>query len=134
MPFPVVFSIDGSARHEIIVMDSDTKLSDLKSKIESTVSSSVNCEEFMSKYKKKDSAERVGDIKVRWAKEGRDGKIFPATTIVTDDNCEAVWMMMEAGVGKDVLEVSLEAPPKKEGEEKEESKGESKGESKEESK
>jgi len=64
----------------------------------------------MSKYKKKEE-EKVASMKIRWgASGGRDEKIWPKATVLTEENIEAVLMMMErgGGVGRDVLEVKLE--------------------------
>jgi hypothetical protein len=107
MTFPVVFSIDGSSRHEFLLISTSDSLSDITSKIEGAVAESVNCQEFMAKYKKSSAKQAVIELKVRWAKEGRDGKIFPATTVVTKENIEAVLKMMEAGIGKEVFEVKV---------------------------
>ena len=66
----------------------------------------------MAKYKKKDEnapKETVSEIKVRWASEGRDAKVFPKETVITEENAQAVFRMMELGNGKDVLEVQMSA-------------------------
>jgi len=110
MPFPIVFNIDNSSRHEVILITTDDSLEDLKKKIADIVPKSVNCEEFMAKYKKKDQQETVSSVKVKWSVAGRDKQTFPAETKLTDENVEAVLMLIESsGIGKDVLEVSLEA-------------------------
>lgn len=57
------------------------------------------------------------DIRVRWSVEGRDSKIFPRETKLTDENCEAVLRMMAIGVGKDVFDIRVESK-KVEGEKK----------------
>ena len=65
----------------------------------------------MSKFKKKDESsakETVSEIKVKWAAEGRDSKIFPKDSVITEENAQAVFRMMELGNGKDVLEVQME--------------------------
>lgn len=72
----------------------------------------------MSKYKKKDAVETVTGIKVRWASEGRDTKLFPKETTLTEDNCEAVLRMMAIGSSKDVLDVTLEKKASEESEKK----------------
>ncbi|KAF2139036.1 uncharacterized protein K452DRAFT_320669 [Aplosporella prunicola CBS 121167] len=118
--FPIIFNIDGSSRHELLLISPSTSLSDLASKIESTASNSVNCEEFMAKYAKKENTGKVEQIKVRWATAGRDHKTFPGSTILTNDNIGAALALIEkSGVGKDVLEVKLQAAPPKEEEKKE---------------
>ncbi|KAF2843476.1 hypothetical protein M501DRAFT_994415 [Patellaria atrata CBS 101060] len=109
MPFPILFTIGGN-RHELILVPHDTPLGDLNDAIARAAASSPNCAEFMSKYKKQEEAETVTEIKVRWSAQGRDAKIWPATTVVTAENCTAVLLMMEKGVGQDVLEVKLGGP------------------------
>lgn len=92
-------------------MNPGHEFEDLKKQIETLASSSPNCAEFMSKFKKKeDSQEKVKEVKVRWAAEGRDLKLFPRETVLTEDNCEAVLRMMAHGVGKDVFDVTVEQP------------------------
>ncbi|OJD31384.1 uncharacterized protein BKCO1_4900076 [Diplodia corticola] len=108
--FPIIFNIDGSSRHEVLLVSPSVSLADLSAKIESTATSSPNCQEFMAKYAKKKGDQKVEAIKVRWAMAGRDHKTFPSTTALTDDNTEAVLHLIErSGVGKDVLEVKLAA-------------------------
>jgi hypothetical protein len=110
---PVLFSIDGSARHELFIISTAASLSDLTSEIESLTASSPNCKEFMSKYKKT-GEEKVAELKVRWGAAGRDPKIWPATTVLTEENTEAVLMMIErgGGLGRDVLEVKMKGEAK----------------------
>ena len=109
--FPAVFTIDSSSRHDLLIISTKTSLADLRKQISTAAASSPNCAEFMAKYKKKDEGaaeETVTEVKVKWAAEGRDAKVFPKETIVTDENAHAVFRMMEQGNGKDVLEVQME--------------------------
>ncbi|GAB7359783.1 hypothetical protein MBLNU230_g6953t1 [Neophaeotheca triangularis] len=107
--FPALFTIEGSSRHEIFLVNPGHELADLTKQIEALISSSPNCAEFMSKFKSnKESSEKVKQVKVRWAAEGRDLKLFPRETVLTEDNCEAVLRMMAHGVGKDVIDVTVE--------------------------
>ena len=107
--FPLLFTLNGATRHEIIMVTPSTPLKALNKAVTSAASSaSPNCSEFMSKYKKKDE-ESIVEMKVHWSSAGRDSKIFPASTVLTEENCEAVLSMIEkVGVGRDVLEVKLE--------------------------
>jgi hypothetical protein len=106
MSFPVLFTIDGSGRHEVILISSKTSLSKLSSEIGYIAAQSPNCSEFMSKYKKKEEGgEKVGEIKVRWSSEGRDSKTWPQTTIITEENCEAVLKLIEPS--KDTLDIHI---------------------------
>lgn len=112
---PILFAIDGSGRHELFIISTAAGLSDLTSEIESLVVSSPNCKEFMSKYKKAGD-EKVAEIKVKWGSTGRDSKIWPASTVLTEENTEAVLMMIErgGGLGRDILEVKMEKKEDKE--------------------
>ncbi|KAL1627867.1 hypothetical protein SLS54_002134 [Diplodia seriata] len=112
--FPIIFNIDGSSRHEVLLVSPSASLADLTGQIESTAGTSPNCQEFMAKYAKKKGNQKVESVKVRWAMgaSGRDHKIFPSTTTLTDDNVAAVLALIErSGVGKDVLEVKMYEEP-----------------------
>lgn len=102
-----------SAKYSILI-NPGHDLQELKSTIETLAAASPNCAEFMSKYKKKDQTDTVSDIKVRWASEGRDMKLFPKETTLTEDNVEAVLRMMAIGSSRDVLDVTLEKKAKDE--------------------
>lgn len=104
--FPVLFTLDGSGRHEVILISSKTTLGGLSSEISSAASASPNCAEFMSKYKKKEEgAENVSELKVRWSTGGRDPKVWPQSTIITEENVGAVLKLLDPA--KDVLEAKL---------------------------
>ncbi|TKA24305.1 hypothetical protein B0A50_06775 [Salinomyces thailandicus] len=105
--FPALFTIEGTNRHEIILVNPGHDIAELKQSIESLTNSSPNCAEFMSAYKDKNVKETVGEIRVKWASEGRDKQLFPRETILTEDNCEPVLRMMAIGVGKDVFDVKM---------------------------
>ncbi|KAK4982646.1 hypothetical protein LTR66_009161 [Elasticomyces elasticus] len=106
--FPALFTIDGSNRHDIILINPGRSIKDLTSTIEKYATDSPNCAEFMSKYKKKGETLHVTEVVVKWATEGRDKQLFPRQTLLTEDNCEAVLRMMQVGVGKDVIDVKVE--------------------------
>jgi len=110
---PIMFAIENSNRHELFIISTAAGLSDLTSEIETLAASSPNCKEFMSKYKKA-GGEQVAEIKVKWGAAGRDPKIWPANTVLTEENTEAVLMMIErgGGLGRDVLEVKLKGQEK----------------------
>ncbi|KAF2103788.1 hypothetical protein NA57DRAFT_50657 [Rhizodiscina lignyota] len=104
--FPIIFTIDGSGRHEVLLIDKSIKLSKLSEIISAVSAQSPNCREYMSKYKS--GGEKVAELRVKWSSVGRDPKVWPATTILTEDNIEAAMRMIEdSGVGKDVLEVKM---------------------------
>lgn len=106
--FPIVFSIGGSGRHEVIFINPGLSIQDISAKVEGIVTTSKNCEEPLAKYKKKGEPEKVTQIEMRWSREGRDTTIFPKSTIITEDNIEAVLSL--AG-GNDVLDIEMTAPP-----------------------
>ncbi|EMC93738.1 hypothetical protein BAUCODRAFT_36191 [Baudoinia panamericana UAMH 10762] len=106
--FPALFTIEGSNRHEIILVNPGHDLEELRKTMESLAESSPNCHEWGQKFRSKDVKETVGEIKVKWASEGRDKQLFPKETILTEDNCEPVLRMMAVGVGKDVFDIKLE--------------------------
>ncbi|KAK5123728.1 hypothetical protein LTR85_002364 [Meristemomyces frigidus] len=105
--FPALFTIEGSDRHEIILVNPGHDLDELKKSMGTLASSSPNCAEVLSAYKGKDTKESVGEIKVRWASAGRDKALFPKETILTEENCEPVLRMMAIGVGKDVFDIKI---------------------------
>ncbi|KAL1296652.1 hypothetical protein AAFC00_000134 [Neodothiora populina] len=113
--FPVVFTIGGSSRHEIVFINPGFTIDDISKKVEGLASTSVNCQEPLAKYKKKGEPEKVSSIKVRWATEGRDTRLYPKHTVLTEDNCEAVLTLVGQSGGKDVLDVDMQgAPPTEE--------------------
>ncbi|KAK3712279.1 hypothetical protein LTR37_009141 [Vermiconidia calcicola] len=107
--FPALFTIEGSNRHEIILVNPGHDLDELKQTMTALTASSPNAAEFMSKHKSKDLKDTVKEIKVKWASEGRDKQLFPRETLLTEDNCEAVLRMMAVGVSKDVFDIKLES-------------------------
>ncbi|KAK6007059.1 hypothetical protein QM012_006067 [Aureobasidium pullulans] len=110
--FPIIFTIgNSSTRHEVMLISPGLGIKNLSDRIQELASSSVNCAEALAKYKKKGEAEKVTEIKVRWAAEGRDSKLFPKTTVLTGENCKAVLSLISLHGGKDILEVTLQAPP-----------------------
>lgn len=64
----------------------------------------------MSKYKSKEQTEQIQEIKIHWCEAGRDRKVWPEYTIVTDDNFPAILELMKLGAGKDVLEIKVGKP------------------------
>jgi hypothetical protein len=109
---PILFTVNGSARHDIVLVHpGKATLQGLYAEIETLTASSPNCEEFMSKYKKKPEAGelQVTELRVKWNQQSHDPKIYPASTLITEDNFEAVVRMIGAsGVGRDTFEVKLE--------------------------
>ncbi|KAK0942881.1 hypothetical protein LTR29_005622 [Friedmanniomyces endolithicus] len=106
--FPALFTVEGSSRHEVFLVNPGHDVDQLRASMEKLASSSPNCQEFMSKHRSKDIVEKVGEIKVKWASEGRDKQLFVKETLLTDDNCEAVLRMMAIGGGKDVFDIKLD--------------------------
>lgn len=109
--FPVVFTIgNSSSRHEVILINAGIGIKNLSDRIQDLAANSTNCAEALAKYKKSKEAEKVTEIKVRWAAEGRDSKLFPKATVLTGENCKAVLSLISLHGGKDILEVTLQAP------------------------
>jgi len=76
--------------------------------------------DWAQRFQSRERNEKVKNMKVKWGvSSGRDA-IWPKATVVTEENLEAVLLMMErgGGVGRDVLEVVLEGMPEAEGEAK----------------
>ncbi|KAH0264113.1 hypothetical protein KCU71_g14339, partial [Aureobasidium melanogenum] len=109
--FPIVFTIGNSSRHEVMLINAGLGIKNLSDRIQELASSSVNCAEALAKYKKKGEPEKVTEIKVRWAAEGRDSKLFPKTTVLTGENCKAILSLISLHGAKDILEATLQAPP-----------------------
>lgn len=104
-----MFNIDGTQCHDILLVDTTIPYRELLWAIQDKLKVSKNCEEIMSRYRTAGSQDIEG-MKVQWASAGRDSKNWPSSTIVTDDNLDAVLRMMELGHGKDVMEVHLREP------------------------
>lgn len=108
--FPILFTVNGPKRHEVLITSTTASLKELSAQIESLIAASPNSQEFMVKYKKPGPKEKVTEMKVRWSTEGRDPKWWPHNTVMTEDNIDAVLSLVErSGVGKDVLEVTMAA-------------------------
>lgn len=106
--FPLLFTVNGPKRHEILITNTTASIKELHAQIEDLVSNSPNSQEFMAKYKKQGPKEKVTEMKVRWSTEGRDPKWWPQSTVITEDNIDAVLSLIErSGVGKDVLEITM---------------------------
>jgi len=107
---PILFTVDGTSRHEVILVSpAHATLPGLSATMARIAASSPNCGEFMAHYKKKGGATPgVEEIRVRWDARSHDPKIFPASTVVTEDNLRAVVEMIgKSGVGRDTLEVRM---------------------------
>jgi len=106
--FPILFTVNGPKRHEVLITSTTASLKQLSAQIENLIADSPNSQEFMVKYKKPGPKEKVTEMKMRWSAEGRDPKWWPQSTVVTEDNVDAVLSLVErTGVGKDVLEVTM---------------------------
>lgn len=93
---------------QVLLISPSIKLAELSQRVVGVTANSPNCAEFMSKYKKA-GTEKVTEVKVIWSTQGRDSKTWPTSTVLTDDNIEAVLRLIEdSGVGKDVFEIKLE--------------------------
>ena len=106
---PLLFTIPPSNRHEIILLDTSSKpsLKAINKQIVSTIATSPNCAEFMGKFKSQDAQEAIQEIKIHWSEAGRDRKVWPEYTIVTDENLAAILELLKLGAGKDVLEIKV---------------------------
>ena len=124
--FPVLFTIGTSNRHDVISVNTSLRLKEINRKVEAIVASSPNCEERLSKYSKNKNKLQAKGLKVRWAGEPREAKLWPTSTIITDENVEAILSLMSLHAGKDVLEVEMfqEPLPKEEAKEGEGDKAE----------
>jgi hypothetical protein len=70
----------------------------------------IMCEcKVMSKHKPADasSGEMIQEFRIHWSEAGRDRKVWPEYTVLTDANFAAVLELLRAGAGKDVLEVKV---------------------------
>ena len=113
--FPLLFTVNGPKRHEVLITTTTASVRELNAQIEDLVASSPNSQEFMSKYKKQGPKEKVTELRVRWCTDGRDPKWWPQSTVVSEDNIDAVLALVErSGVGKDVLEVTMSGGETKE--------------------
>lgn len=64
----------------------------------------------MSKYKSKEGAqESIQEFRIHWSESGRDRKVWPEYTILTESNLPAVLELLKVGAGKDVLEIKVGA-------------------------
>lgn len=61
----------------------------------------------MGKYKSKENTEQIEEIKIHWSESGRDRKVWPEYTIVTEENFPAILELLKLGVGKDVMEIKV---------------------------
>jgi hypothetical protein len=62
----------------------------------------------MAKYKSADAAaEQIQELRIHWSGEGRDRKVWPEYTVVTEGNLAAVLELLRVGAGRDVLEIKV---------------------------
>src|ERR1700744_2184955 len=107
---PILFTVDGTTRHEdILVSPAHATLPSLSAAMARFAAASPNCGEFMAHYKRpSDAPPGIEEIRVRWDARSHDPKISPASTVVTEDNLRAVVEMIgRSGVGRDTLEVRM---------------------------
>ena len=109
--FPVLFTIGTSNLHDVISVNPTMRLKEIRRKVQAVVASSPNCEERLSKYSKNKNVLEARGLKVRWSGEPREAKLWPSSTIITDENVEAVLGLMALHGGKDVLEVEMHQEP-----------------------
>ena len=117
---PVLFTLPPSSRHEFLLLPYKSPTSptapapitikELNRLIVATISKSPNCAEFMGSYKpQSDSPPHITEIRVHWAEAGRDRRVWPQYTIITEDNLAAVLdtIARGGGIGRDVLEIKV---------------------------
>lgn len=61
----------------------------------------------MNKYKSTELKETIQEFKIHWSESGRDRKVWPEYTVVTDENLAGVLELLKLGVGRDVLEIRV---------------------------
>jgi hypothetical protein len=93
----------------VLISPKHATLQGLCAEISSISGTSPNCQEFMSKFKKtSEDGPAVEELRVHWNGQSHDPKIFPASTILTEQNFEAVVKMIgQSGVGRDTLQVKM---------------------------
>lgn len=65
-------------------------------------------QQVMAKHKAKDGpAEHIKEFRLHWDTKGRDAKIWPEYTIVTDDNFAALLEVLRANPTMGVLEIKV---------------------------
>jgi hypothetical protein len=116
---PVLFTVNGSSRHELMLISPNhATLDGITHEMITLSASSPNCAEFMGKYKaKKEDIDEVEveELRVKWNAQSHDPKIYPASTIVTKDNFKAIVTMIgKSGVGRDVFEIKIGSKESKE--------------------
>lgn len=63
----------------------------------------------MAKHKSSapENKETIQEFRIHWDTKTRDTKIWPESTVVTDENFGAIIEMLKLGGGKDVLQVKM---------------------------
>jgi len=62
----------------------------------------------MAKHKPKDAPqEQIQELRIHWSENGRDRKVWPEYTVVTEENLAGIVELLKAGIGRDVLEVKV---------------------------
>ncbi|KAH9861437.1 hypothetical protein J1614_011183 [Plenodomus biglobosus] len=112
MPLPILFTIPPSNRHEFILPDEDPSapptLKSLNKLITAKIAESPNCVEFMAHHKPASAPkETIQQLRMHWDTKGRDAKMWPEYTILTDENLPAVLEVLRRCVVGGVLEVGL---------------------------
>ncbi|GAB7341426.1 hypothetical protein MBLNU457_7672t2 [Dothideomycetes sp. NU457] len=117
--FPMLFTVNTSSRHDVLLLSPNTSIPELTSRIESLIASSPNCQQALDKYSKNQNPYEVKSIKVRWSGEPREARLWPSATTLTEDNVQAVLELVRLHQGRDILEVEAVQGPVKEEKEKE---------------
>ena len=61
----------------------------------------------MQKHKSGGVKEQIQEIRVHWSESGRDRKVWPEYTVVTEDNFPAILEVLKSSNAKDVLEIKV---------------------------
>ena len=61
----------------------------------------------MQKHKSTEVKEQIQEIRVHWSESGRDRKVWPEYTVVTEDNFAAILQVLKASGTKDVFEIKI---------------------------
>jgi hypothetical protein len=100
---PIMFTLPNTSHHDLFTVSTTTSYNEVLVRISDLINSSPNCE-LQSRISEGDGVPKIAEINVKW--DIANEKNWPEKSKLTEENCEAVLLVMERGRAG-VFEVAL---------------------------